>query len=70
MKLATSTAPPELEQQLKQKVRNRLSELSVTGYWLCLNCCGINTREEDDHGQPAYCGVCTSIRLRLVPPIA
>jgi len=70
MKLvATLTAlPPELKGQIKQKFKSRLSEMWIAGYWLCLDCYGINTREEDDHGQPAFCGSCKSTRLKCVPP--
>jgi hypothetical protein len=53
--------------KINQWPAGRLSELCASGFWYCPNCGGINTREEDDHGQPACCGVCGSVKIHLVP---
>jgi len=60
---------PEQRRQTKDKVAARLLELSrTTSYWLCRNCFGVNTREEDDHGQPHYCSTCGSHHFTLEIP--
>ena len=59
---------PEQGRQLKAQVAERLRDLSRASHWVCRDCAGINTREEDDHGQPAFCSSCSSVRLELRAP--
>ena len=65
---ATAT-PPSLGRELKQKIGLRLTEMCRSGFWQCQDCGAINTREEDDHGQPAYCGSCGSHHIKLEPAV-
>ena len=64
-----TTPPPSLGRELARKIELRLSEMCRSGFWQCQNCLGINTREEDDHGQPAYCGTCGSHHITLQPAV-
>jgi hypothetical protein len=62
MKHLLSRVSPELETN-----GNSLSELCASGYWLCLHCRGINTREEREQGLPPICDRCGNIRFKLHP---
>lgn len=46
-----------------------LGEASASGYWRCLDCDAINSREESDQGEPAQCGRCGSHKLRYQPAV-
>ena len=48
---------------------NRRAQFCASGYWLCLRCHGVNTREEREQGLPPICEKCGSIRFKLQPPI-
>jgi Zn finger protein HypA/HybF involved in hydrogenase expression len=75
----STATPPSLGRELKQRIELRLAQTraaaqeritqALGSYWLCLDCLGVNTREEDDHGQPAYCGLCRSHRLKLMQQV-
>ena len=45
------------------------AELCASGYWLCLRCYGINTREEREQGLCPICTRCGSIRFKNHPAI-
>ena len=48
---------------------NNLTSLCASGYWLCLRCYGINTREEREQGLPPHCLRCGNVRFKLHPAI-
>jgi hypothetical protein len=59
---------PQSKSKLKARIAVRLSELTRCGYWLCLGCEGINTREEREQGLPAHCTTCGSVWFENEPP--
>jgi len=61
--------PPSVRREVRQKIGLRLLEMCARGYWQCQDCGAINTREESDHGQPAYCGSCRSVHITLQPAV-
>jgi hypothetical protein len=58
---------PQSKAKLKRRIALGLAELRSSGFWLCLNCEGINTREEREQGLPPHCSTCGGIRFHLEP---
>ena len=63
----TLTAPPISQVEGRTVNGSRLTELARAAFIECRGCGGINTREEGDHGQPAFCTDCGSYHLRYHP---
>lgn len=58
-----------LGNQMKERLEASLAEVSASGYWRCLDCMAINSREEGEQGQPAHCGRCGSHKLKREPAV-
>jgi hypothetical protein len=55
--------------QSLERPEPNIARLATEGFWQCKDCQGIDTRTEDDHGQPDFCNRCGSHRLKYHEPI-
>jgi len=57
------------EEETKNFILGKLTEIFKNGFWFCQDCQSRCERIEGEHGQPDHCDRCRSHRIKWNPPL-